>query len=253
MTSWDDLARECAAWARAGRRPTWWWRDDDAIESTRALDTLVAFAPAVALAVIPNRMRPDLADFVARHPRLAVLQHGFAHVNHARADERKSELPDSRDRRATDSELEKGHRLLQSAFGSRALPVLTPPWNRAGDAVLARLRGLGFSGISRYLPRQAPHIHGLKQVNTHVDVIDWKGSRGFVGEAEALALFAGHLQARRQGNADADEPTGLLTHHLVHDPATWRFVEKLRDFLEQQSACLLDPAAVFETGTLPER
>jgi len=132
------------------------------------------------------------------------------------------------------------------------LPVLTPPWNRAGDAVLAGLRGLGFTGLTRYLPRRTAQIHGLKQVNTHVDVINWKGGRGFVGESEALTLFMGHLAARRAGKADADEPTGLLTHHLVHDPATWRFLEKLRDFLKKQPAArLLDPAAVFETGTLP--
>jgi hypothetical protein len=116
------------------------------------------------------------------------------------------------------------------------------------------LREHGFTGLSRYLPRRSAQIHGLKQVNTHVDVIDWKGSRGFVGESEALGLLAGHFRARRTGAADADEPTGLLTHHLVHDPATWRFLEKLRDFLKKQSAVrLLDPGAVFETGTLPER
>jgi len=85
-------------------------------------------------------------------------------------------------------------------------------------------------------------------------VIDWKGSRGFVGETAALALLVGHFRARRLGNVDPDEPTGLLTHHLVHDPATWRFLEKLRDFLNKQPAArLLDPGAVFETGTLAEQ
>ena len=254
MTTWDALARECGAWGESGRRATWWWRDDDAIEQTRALTTLATMAPLVALAVIPHLMRPDLGEFVRRHRGITVLQHGFAHVNHARPDERKSEFPDSRDRRATLSELEKGSRILAAAFGPKALAVLTPPWNRASDGVLAGLTDLGFRGVSRYLPRRAPKIHGLKQVNTHVDVIDWKNSRGFVGEAAALTLLIGHLQARRHGNVDADEPTGLLTHHLVHDPATWRFLEKLRDFLNKQpAACLLDPAAVFATGTLPER
>jgi hypothetical protein len=255
MTGWDALARECDAWAEAGRQATWWWRDDDAIEPTPALETLIALAPnAIALAVIPSRMRPSLADFFRVHPGVTALQHGFAHVNHARLDERKSELPDSRDRAETWSDLAEGSRRLRAALGARALPVLTPPWNRAGDAVLAGLQNLGFSGISRYLPRRQAQIHGLRQVNTHVDVIDWKGSRGFAGESTALALLTGHLAARRQGDADADEPTGLLTHHLVHDPATWRFLEKLRDFLKKQpAACLLDPAAVFETGTVPER
>jgi hypothetical protein len=253
MTSWDSLARECAAWGETGRRATWWWRDDDAIEQTRALDTLAAIAPKVALAVIPSRLRPDLGPFVAHHAHIAVLQHGFAHINHARPDERKSEFPESRDRRAASTELAEGSRLLHATFGARALPVLTPPWNRVGESFLDGLSDLGFRGLSRYLPRRAAQIHGLKQVNTHVDVIDWKGGRGFVGEMAALTLFIGHLQARRAGRVDTDEPTGLLTHHLVHDPATWRFLEKLRDFLEKQPAArLLDPAAVFETGILPE-
>ena len=240
-------------WAAAGRQATWWWRDDDAIEPTPALEALIALEPdAVALAVIPGRIRPELAGFMRQHPGVTALQHGFAHVDHTRGDERKNEFPDSRDPQAAWAELSEGSRLLTTALGARALPVLTPPWNRAGDAVLAGLRGLGFVGLTRYLPRRAAQIHGLKQVNTHVDVIDWKGDRGFVGEAEALGLLIGHFEARRTGKADADEPTGLLTHHLVHDPATWRFLEKLRDFLKKQSAVrLLDPAAVFETGTLP--
>jgi len=35
------------------------------------------------------------------------------------------------------------------------------------------------------------------------------------------------LRARRQGHADADEPTGVLTHHWSHDEATWAFLERL--------------------------
>jgi hypothetical protein len=82
-----------------------------------------------------------------------------------------------------------------------------------------------------------------------VDVIDWKNGRAFLGEQACLGLFLGHLQARRNGKADRDEPTGLLTHHIVHDAATWRFLQKLRNFLaEQPAARLLDPAAAFRLG-----
>jgi hypothetical protein len=93
----------------------------------------------------------------------------------------------------------------------------------------------------------------LNQVNTHVDVIDWRGRNGppggFLGEDACLSLFIGHLRARRLGTVDADEPTGILSHHLVHDAATWRFLEKLRDFLANQTAArLLDPSAVFKSG-----
>jgi len=252
MTDWDALARECDAWATTGRNATWWWRDDDTVAPTPALETLIALAPTVALAVIPDRMKPELAGFLRPHSGVRALQHGFAHVNHARSNERKSEFPDSRAVQTAWAELVEGSRMLQSTLGPQALPVLTPPWNRASDALLAGLHGRGFRGLSRYLPRKAPQIHGLKQVNTHVDVIDWKGSRGFVGETAALTLLVGHFEARRLGNVDRNEPTGLLTHHLVHDPATWRFLEKLRDFLKKQSAArLLDPTAVFETGAVP--
>ena len=251
---WGDLERELEAWGGSGQVATLWWRDDDAVEATPALKTLFATCTGpLALAVIPAGLQDGLAAVVGGAAGVAVLQHGFAHVNHGRGGERKSEFPDSRDRAVMQSELAEGRRRLTSAFGTRALPVLTPPWNRLGDATLGELKALGFSAVSRYLPRRSREIAGLRQVNTHVDVIDWQGGRGFVGESMALGLFADHLAARRAGRIDADEPTGLLTHHLVHDPATWRFLEKLRDFLAKQPAArLLDPTVVFATGTFPE-
>jgi hypothetical protein len=250
MTGWSALQRECDAWAEAGLAATWWWRDDDAVEATPALATLLELQPrAIALAVIPNGAMPGLAGVLARHPGIAVLQHGFSHCNQAQAGERKSEFPDSRDPDAMEFELVRGQRRLETLFGGGFLPVLTPPWNRIGEVAVTRLQSLGYTGLSRYLPRAAVRLHGVKLVNTHVDVIDWRGSRGFAGESPCLARFAGHLQARRLGTADRDEPTGLLTHHLVHDASTWRFLEKLRDFLTKQSAArLLDPAAVFASG-----
>ena len=65
------------------------------------------------------------------------------------------------------------------------------------------------------------------QANTHVDIIDWHGSRGFVGEEPALRAATAHLQARREGRADPGEPTGFLSHHQVHDEASWRFLARL--------------------------
>ena len=88
------------------------------------------------------------------------------------------------------------------------------------------LPGAGFCGLSRFGPRRRiDACAGLVQINTHVDVIDWRGSRGFVGTQAALAQTLAHLQARRLENADPMEPTGLLTHHAVHDEATWVFIE----------------------------
>jgi hypothetical protein len=256
MSTWDDFARECDAWGEAGRIATWWWRDDDAVEPTPALDDLLRVARGpIGLAVIPAKLKPGLAPRLRQDPAVAVLQHGYAHRNEAPPGGRKSEFPDERDRGAIEQALTAGFHKLSDAFGDQFLPVLTPPWNRISDQAVAMLQSIGFIGLTRYLPRKAASVHGVNQVNTHVDVIDWRGSRGFLGESATLHLFVGHLRARRVGVVDFDEPTGVLTHHLVHDPATWRFLEKLRDFLANQAATrLLDPAAAFgsrisQTGT----
>jgi hypothetical protein len=42
-----------------------------------------------------------------------------------------------------------------------------------------------------------------------------------------LSATVGHLGARRTGRVDRSEPSGLLTHHAVHDSGAWRFVDRL--------------------------
>jgi hypothetical protein len=256
VTGWGDLACECDSWGAEGRTATWWWRDDDAVSATPALDQLLRIAHGpIGLAVIPAGLQPDLAPRLRQSPEAVVLQHGYQHRNHATEGGRKSEFPDERDSQAIAQDLHSGFQKLSAAFGDQFLPVLTPPWNRIGGRTVAILQSIGFIGLTRYLPRTAPQVHGVNQVNTHVDVIDWRGRNGppggFLGEDACLSLFIGHLRARRLGEADGDEPTGILSHHLVHDPATWRFLEKLRDFLANQAAArLLDPAVAFR-GDIP--
>lgn len=251
MTGWDDLAQECAAWRDSGRIATWWWRDDDAVAATPALEELLRVAQGpIALAVIPAGLQPDLAPRLQQEPAVAVLQHGYAHRNAAPAGGRKSEFPDERYPGTIAQDLAAGFQKLADAFEDQFLPVLTPPWNRIGGRTVAILQQTGFIGLTRFLPRAAATVHGVNQVNTHVDVIDWRGSRGFLGESACLDLFVAHLRARRAGTVDSDEPTGVLSHHLVHDPATWRFLGKLRDFLENRAgARRLDAAAAFKSRT----
>lgn len=234
MTDWSDLARECDAWRVAGRKVELWWRDDDAIADTPQLRRLVALTHVprlhvpLALAVIPAGLEPSLAALLADRDGVNALQHGFDHRNRAAAGAKKSELPADRPWEEIAADLARGRDRLVNQFGDRFVPALTPPWNRIAPAHAARLPELGYRGLTMYLARRrgaAP-----LQVNTHVDVIDWHGTRGFVGLGPALDLLIGHLSAKRLGTADPAEPTGLLTHHLVHDTETWEFLGALLDW-----------------------
>lgn len=239
--AWDDLAREFDRWEAADGQPTLWWRDDDAVEATPALARLQAVARVpVALAVIPaapeRPLRESLAGVVAGWPGACVLQHGIAHRNNAAAGEKKSEFP-ATPSAETVAALGAGQAALRRVFGQRFLPVLTPPWNRIAPVWLPLLPDLGFAGLSRFgaAPYAEPQPQpGLLEINTHVDVIDWRGSRGFAGTESCLGRLAAHLAARRTGLAGRDRPTGVLTHHLVHDTATWRFLENLQDWLARR-------------------
>ena len=92
----------------------------------------------------------------------------------------------------------------------------------------AAIESAGLRGLSRFGARAAAHAApGLPQINTHVDVIAWREGKSFAGEEAVLGAAVRHLAAKRSGAADKDEPTGWLTHHAVHDPGTWDFLERL--------------------------
>ncbi len=229
------LTDELDRWAGEGRTATLWWRDDDSARPIPALDRLLALraqaeAP-LALAVIPAMVEDETAAHVDPGDDIDVLQHGYAHLNHAPPGKRKAELGPERSADEALDELAAGRRRLTALFGARALDVLVPPWNRIASALVGRLGSAGFSGLSIYGPR-ARSAPGLRQVNAHVDIIDWRATRGFVGVDEALALAVGHLRARRTRAAGV-EPTVLLSHHRDHDEAAWAFIGA---FLEATAA-----------------
>ncbi len=230
MTSWSDLGDELDRWADGGLSATLWWRDDDAAEATPALGRLFGLRAGLgvplALAVVPAAAAADLAAATRDADGVTVLQHGYAHRNHAGHGAPKAELGPDRAPDDALGELAAGRERLVALFGGPAAAVLVPPWNRIAEGLLPRLGAAGYTGLSTYGPRaRALAAPGVVQINTHVDLIDWRGGRGFVGEAAALGLAVGHLAARRGDAADGGEPSGLLSHHLVHDETAWGFIE----------------------------
>jgi hypothetical protein len=254
MARWCDLENELDRWREAGRIATLWWRDDDAATADGRLDRLLSIVTDVpiSLAVIPAAAGPELAAYLAqpsRSDRLApigILQHGWRHMNHA-GDGRKSEFPPGRSSHAIASELAAGQARLKGLFGTRALAVLVPPWNRLDPSFLLLLADCGLSGISQVKPRHtACPAPGITEVNVHVDLVSWAGDRGFIGEAQALGGIVGHLRARRLIELDASEPTGILTHHLVQDERTETFLRQLVAVTRTHPAARwLDAASVF--------
>ncbi|HEX4571105.1 MAG TPA: polysaccharide deacetylase family protein [Dongiaceae bacterium] len=232
--AWARLAAELALWAPG--RASFWWRDDDAVAPTAALERLLALGPQpLALAVIPANLDPALPACLAGR-WVDVLQHGYAHRNHEPPEHKKAELGQARPAGTVLEELRAGWQRLAAAFGDRALPVLVPPWNRITTRLIRRLPDWGYQGLSTYGPRQpvplAPGGSGrldVLQANTHVDIIDWQ-SRRFRGVPAVLDCVLDHLRARREGRVDAAEPTGLLTHHLAMDDAAFDFTA---EFLER--------------------
>jgi len=235
MVKWPDLMAEFDRWEEAGKVATLWWRDDDAVAPTARLSRLLSIASGVpvSLAVIPADVDPELArwlsDYLRSAPKasVAVLQHGWRHLNHSGIG-KKSEFPATRPRPEVASELAAGRARLSDLFGTRAQPVLVPPWNRFDDSFFDLLARCGLTGISQARPRSAsPRAPGVIEANIHLDLIAWTGSRGFVGEDAALSGLVQHLRARRLCAVCADEPTGILTHHLVQDEATDAFLDRL--------------------------
>lgn len=230
MASWTDLELELDAWKSGERTATLWWRDDDAVEPTPALERLLAlsreFDIPIAIAVIPAGATPALGERLAAHSECAVLQHGYRHANHAPGERKKAEFGPHRNTDSMLEELRAGRDAL--AGFDNLLPALAPPWNRIDETLAARLPEIGLDAVTTFGPRPARRpAPGLGQTNTHVDPVDWHGTRGFAGTEATLDQLTGHLAARRRGDADADEATGLLTHHLVVDDACWRFLKEL--------------------------
>jgi hypothetical protein len=252
MEPWQRLTAELDQWQARGRIATLWWRDDDAVAPTPALARLLDLhghhGVPLALAVIPARAEERLARGLEQHHGIAVLQHGYAHEDHSGEGERAIELGGARRRDRVAAELEEGRDRLRALFPARLLPVMVPPWNRIAAELYPDLRAFGFRALSCFAPRERREpIRGLLQTNCHADLVDWRGGRGFRGEDPTIDQICSHLLARREGSADRQEATGILSHHLVHDEDCWRFLDTLLEianhhpaarWLDASEACL---------------
>lgn len=227
------LNSELREWNKLGKRPRLFLRDDDALDVSGQLERLQTLCARwdipVLVAVIPNFATEDLAKFINQHPLLTPAVHGFAHTNHAGANEKKCELGDARPTEIVLEELATGRKKLQQMFGETLSGFLVPPWNRIGAAVAERVEEAGFGAISGFGIKTPPP--GAIWVNTHVDIIDWKNNKVAKGLELVMAELANSLAHSRQHDF---HPVGVLTHHLVHSDAGWEMLSQLCEFLADE-------------------
>ncbi|MDP2376875.1 polysaccharide deacetylase family protein [Reyranella sp.] len=255
MSNWQALDDELGRWRDAGRIAELWWRDDDAADAGPELDRLLVArgesAMPLALAVVPARATTALAARLADEPAVDLLQHGYAHVNHAAPGEaKKIELGPHRPVMMVLGELGTGWMALERLFGARPLSVMVPPWNRIAPALVPTLPEIGFTGLSTFgARRRAQPVRGLRQVNTHADLIDWKGGRGFAGEEAVLSSL---VRALAHARAESGEPVGLLSHHLAMDGGAWDFLKSFWERTRTMSGLRVRSAHELFVAGLPE-
>lgn len=233
------LAAELGRWAAAGHTPRVWWRDDDVRRPTPALERLLAIAAGrpLALAVIPDGSLAALRDRLAGVP-VTIGQHGIDHVNRADGGP-PSEFPPG-------APVEQVAAAIGSArarmAGQGLAPVFfTPPWNACRPDLAVALSLAGHTTLSA--GRDSLGAAGLVTLSAEVDILRWSQSPRFRGAGKVTRAIGQALRVRRQ-TLDWSRPIGILTHHLDHDEAAWRFLSTLAIVLDRRFRWVSVGAAV---------
>ena len=227
--------------AAGGRSVPFFWRDDDAVTATPALDRLIdlaaRYAAPLLLAAIPAGLEPALGRRIANARQVSVAVHGLAHRNHAPSGEKPAEFGPHRSLDELRADADAGLRIARERLPeAMLLPVFVPPWNRLAPDLAAALPDLGYRGLSAV---PGPDVPGLHRLDATLDPIDWRGTRSLRDPETLLRDLADAVAA--------GQPIGFLTHHLAHDAAVWSFVDALMPALLKHPAVqLVDFQRLFD-------
>lgn len=223
------LGRELRLWAEAGHSPVLWWRDDDARAPNEALDRLLDLSrrhgAPLTLAAIAG---PHLAALVRRvevEPTVEMAVHGFKHINRQPAGRGFGEVLPEDSQEWVRAQLRATVMAFHKAGAQPSLFV--PPWNNLAPQVIEAIGDSSLTAVSAF-GQDRGAAEGVARLDTHLDVLRWKGGGRFRGRWRFLSRMR-RLMASRRVSGRWDEPMGLLTHHMDHDAATWAFLDQ---FLE---------------------
>ncbi len=222
-----------------------WWRDDDAISATPALDRLLALGDAfkipIGLAVIPAHADHTLSDRLRSEPRIRPMVHGLTHANHEPEGRKRSEFGAGRPLADVVADARQALALHRDRFGAERPAWFVPPWNRISPDLAASLASLGYAGLSVFRDAPLP-TPGLQRLDTHIDPIDWHGSRSAIPWDQLASETVNAIEARRAVGLAEAAPIGLLTHHLVHDEAIWTMAAKWLESCADQGLLKIEPS-----------
>lgn len=220
------LGRELRLWAKAGRTPVLWWRDDDARAPSEPLDRLLELSrrhiAPLTLAAIASPHLPALVRRVEAEPAVEIAIHGFKHVNRQPPGQGFGEVVPEDSLEWVRAQLRATVMAFHRAGSQPTLFV--PPWNNLAPQLTEAARDSSITAISAF--DQDQDCEGdVTRLDAHLDVLRWKGGGRFRGRWRFLSRLRRLLTERRMSGR-WDEPIGLLTHHLDHDAATWAFLDQ---------------------------
>jgi hypothetical protein len=215
MKSWLDSLR--SALDAASRPVDFFFRDDDAgwcdERLFALLDLFERHRLPIDVAAIPRAMTASLAmelraRLAAAPKRIAVHQHGFAHLNHE-AEGRKCEFGPSRPRVLQQQDIEMGRQILSEVHGLCSSDIFTPPWNRCTEATGESLRAAGFRVLSRDATARPLGVAGLYELPVRGD---WFARR------QGMRLGLEELGASlAEAAGDTASLVGVMLHHELMD------------------------------------
>lgn len=249
QTALQTVDEELRAWAKIGAVPQFWWRDDDAYQESEALELLreLLSQETLLLAVVPGLLQENLVRSLSDCPAIAIVQHGWKHLNHSAAGAPPSEYPPERGRTEIENELSWGQRVLLDAFPTRFHRVFVPPWHRCAVWILQEAPALGFDGVSGQAPPFPLLRNGYPgETNIEIDISDWTLSGQFVGAGQFAVQIVQALKLRREWPA-LDVPIGVLSHHERVTRDDFRSLREFIALLRQHRVRWGSPSSLFPT------
>ena len=249
--SWKKLSDELKKWEGINRTPIFWLRDDDITKGNSNIFRLINLCESndtsLYLAAIPAEIDLKLVNKIKDYSKVYFFQHGYTHRNHSPGKISKSEFSSIREIDTMNSEIQKGFKILSDCCGEKFLPVFVPPWNRMTEKLFPFLPKLGLKAYSG----KKTSFTKIKEIfirDAHVDIINWKNNRKFIGEIIAIKEIVNQLVSTRKNQSVTTMPTCILTHHKVMGDDSFLFLETLIKKSKELGAIWGSPEEIFGDG-----